>query len=190
MQLNDLRSRAYESIQHVNMKALFLDRDGIINKRIVGGYVRTPNEFEFLEDIFPLMQLAKSCGYLLIMISNQQGVGKGLMTQHELDLLHTFMQDALQKRLGFALDALYVCTDLDGTDSPRRKPQPGMLMEAFTHHSINPATSWFIGDSKTDAQAGRAAGVHTILVGEFSPTDATIVVPDLAAAHENLAHLL
>ncbi|MBS1560537.1 MAG: HAD family hydrolase [Bacteroidetes bacterium] len=160
--------------------ALFLDRDGIINVRIMDGYVRNTDEFILLADVLPILRAAHEAGYLLVLITNQQGVGKGIMGQGDLDLVHGHMQVQLAERLGFGLDAMYVCTDLAGTGSTRRKPEPGMLLEAQRDLSIDLARSWFLGDSITDHQAGQAAGVRTILVGSFPPDAATIVVPTLA----------
>lgn len=160
--------------------ALFLDRDGIINVRIMDGYVRNTDEFILLADVLPILRAAHESGYLLVLITNQQGVGKGIMGQGDLDLVHGHMQVQLAERLGFGLDAIYVCTDLAGTGSTRRKPEPGMLLEAQRDLSVDLARSWFLGDSITDHQAGQAAGVRTILVGTFPPDAATIVVPTLA----------
>lgn len=162
------------------MKALFLDRDGIINRRIIGGYVRTIDEFELLDDILPILQRAHDRGYLLILITNQQGVGKGLMSRDDLDTIHDHMQSLLKQRLGFGLDGIYVCTSLASDNDPRRKPQPGMLLEAIADHHLDPAQCWFLGDSLTDSQAGRAAGVKTILVGEFAEGDAEVVITNLS----------
>lgn len=161
------------------MKALFLDRDGIINRRIVGGYVRTVDEFELLDDVLPILQHAHDNGYLLILITNQQGVGKGLMSRDDLDVIHRHMQSLLITRLGFGLDAIYDCTSLASDNDPRRKPQPGMLLEAIADHHLDPTQCWFLGDSLSDAQAGRAVGVRTVLVGEFEPNAAEIVAHSL-----------
>ncbi len=160
--------------------ALFLDRDGIINVRIMDGYVRNTDEFLLLADVLPILRAAHEAGYMLVLITNQQGVGKGIMGQGDLDLVHGHMQVRLAERLGFGLDAIYVCTDLAGTGSTRRKPEPGMLLEAQRDLSIDLSASWFLGDSITDHQAGHAAGVRTILVGTFPSDAATIVVPTLA----------
>jgi len=161
------------------MKALFVDRDGVINKLKVGGYITAPSEFIVLPDVFPLLTHAHQHGYLIIVASNQQGVGKGLMTDADLQAVHTFMQDELRSALGFGVDAAYYCTDLAGTGSVRRKPAPGMLLDAIREHQLQPDYCWFVGDSVTDAAAGHAAGVHTALVGPHNPTDATIVAPNL-----------
>lgn len=160
-------------------RALFLDRDGIINKRLVGEYVRTPEEFQLLEDVLPILSAARQLGYRLILITNQQGVGKGLMTRNDLDDVHAAMQAHLVAH-HLQMDAIYECTDLASANSPRRKPAPGMLLEAIADFGLQPEHCWFLGDSITDAQAGKAAGVKTALVGDFSNADADVVAPTLS----------
>ena len=163
-------------------KALFLDRDGVINIRRIGEYVRTPAEFILMEEILPLLHEAHQRGYKLIVISNQQGVGKGLMTMADLDMVHEHMQECLRRAGAPMIDAIYFCADLDGTQSTHRKPAPGMLFDAMQEHDVDGSISWFVGDSRTDAQAGKAAGVHTALIGKFVQEDADIV----AATHASL----
>lgn len=169
------------------MKALFLDRDGIINVKVDGDYIKVPEEFVVIDEIFNVLKHAKKMGYLLIMVSNQQGVGKGLMTQNQLEDVNNFMQEQLRGRLGHALDELYVCTDLEGSGSQRRKPAPGMLIEAIENYALTPSSCWFLGDNLSDALAGRAAGVHTILIGDFPPTAATVVVASMLQL-QNIMH--
>lgn len=162
--------------------ALFLDRDGVINHRIIGGYITSPTAFELDEAILPLLRLAKNAGYLLVVITNQQGVGKGLMTLDDLHAVHARMNSLLVEHLGFGIDRIYACTSLASANDPRRKPSPGMLLEAIADHQIDPQRSWFIGDSISDAQAGRAAGVKTLLIGPYAETEADIVVSATAEA--------
>lgn len=166
-------------------RALFLDRDGIINQRLVGDYVRTPEQFVLLSEVLPIMTSARQCGYKLILITNQQGVGKGLMTTADLDAVHKAMQSQLDEH-GVRLDAIYVCADLASSNSPRRKPAPGMLLEAIADFGLDPAQCWFLGDSISDAQAGKSAGVRTALVGEFATDDADIIAPSLALMQQAL----
>lgn len=157
---------------------LLLDRDGIINKRIIGGYVRRPEEFLLLSDIIPVLDAAREANMIIAVITNQQGVGKGLMTERDLDIVHEEMKRQLQNE-GHTLDAIYHCTDLASAGSWRRKPNPGMIEEAIADFQLIASRSWMIGDSLTDAQAGRAAGLQTALVGDFAEESATIVVPSL-----------
>lgn len=160
-------------------RALFLDRDGIINERLVDAYVRSPKEFGLLDDVLPILRDARQLGYQLILITNQQGVGKGLMAASDLESVHEHMQSLLGKH-HLELDVIYHCTDLAESGSPRRKPAPGMLLEAIVDHDLDAQRCWFLGDSLTDAQAGKAAGVRTALVGEFGSDDADIVTATLA----------
>ncbi len=171
-------------------KALFLDRDGVINIRLVGAYVRKPSEFTLIDEILPLLREASKRGYKLIVISNQQGVGKGLMTHDDLDAVHKHMQELLRASGSPTIDAIYTCTDLADTQSTHRKPAPGMLIDAMREHDVDPSMSWFVGDSRTDAQAGSAAGVHTALIGTFEQADADLVVQTHTALVEQLTALL
>jgi len=148
-------------------KALFLDRDGIINERIISGYVTKPTEFKLIPESLSLFAWAKEHGYLTVIVTNQQGIGKGLMTEQDLADVHTYMCSLLAEH-GFAPDAIEYCPDPDGTNSTRRKPAPGMLLDAAQQLNINLSSSWMIGDSITDAQAGKEAGTTTILIGTYS----------------------
>jgi len=148
-------------------KALFLDRDGIINERMIGGYITKPEEFKLITESLSLFAWAKEHGYLTVIVTNQQGIGKGLMTEQELTDIHAYMCSLLSEH-GFVPDAIEFCGDLSGTLSPRRKPAPGMLFDAAQQLDIDLSSSWMIGDSITDAQAGKNAGTTTILVGTYS----------------------
>jgi D-glycero-D-manno-heptose 1,7-bisphosphate phosphatase len=171
-------------------KALFLDRDGVVNTRLVGQYVRTPGEFELILDIVPILKLAKERGYQLVLITNQQGIGKGLMSTRDLGLVHDHMQQSLQSAGAPAIDAIYWCSDLDGSGSTHRKPAPGMLLDAMRDHDIEASASWFVGDSRSDAQAGRAAGVKTLLLGEYGTEEADIIAPTHSDALRELEAVL
>jgi D-glycero-D-manno-heptose 1,7-bisphosphate phosphatase len=147
-------------------KALFLDRDGIINERIIGGYITKPEEFKLIPESLTLFAWAKAHGYLTVIVTNQQGIGKGLMTELDLANVHDYMCSLLAD-YGFNPDAIEFCSDLAGTNSSRRKPAPGMLLDAAQKLDIDLSSSWMIGDSISDAQAGKYAGAKTILVGNY-----------------------
>jgi D-glycero-D-manno-heptose 1,7-bisphosphate phosphatase len=145
-------------------KAVFFDRDGVVNYRIVGGYVRKPEEFRFIPDFLDFFPILKKSGIPAIIISNQQGVGKGIMSLEELSGVHAVMQKQLNELTGFSFDDIFICTDLESANSNRRKPKPGMILEALAKWGLNAENSWMIGDSASDVEAGRVAGLNTILL--------------------------
>ncbi|MCX7929264.1 MAG: HAD-IIIA family hydrolase [Chlorobi bacterium] len=164
-------------------RIVFFDRDGIVNERIVGDYVRSPEEFVFCKGFFALFKWVKSRGYRAIIVSNQQGVGKGIMTAEELSQLTVWMHEQLHAFCGETFDDVYYCTELETPQAQCRKPRPTMLLNALTKWNGDPAQSWMIGDMPSDVEAGVAAGVRAILVGEYTPDDvptAFAIVPDLA----------
>jgi D-glycero-D-manno-heptose 1,7-bisphosphate phosphatase len=159
-------------------KAIFFDRDGVINTRIFGGYITRWNEFHFLPDIGETLAALKTKGYLAIVITNQRGVGLDLMTQDDLDEIHAKMQDELQTKYGAKFDDIICCTDATN-ESLRRKPSPAMILEAQGKWDIDLSESWFIGDTKSDITAGNRAGTKTAFLlndHENPPNDATILL--------------
>ena len=130
------------------MRALFLDRDGVINHRIVGGYVRNQHEFILHSEIVPLLRNARQLGYLLILISNQQGVGKGLMTEADLGGLHASMRAALAAE-GVVLAGIFACPDAELHAQPhlvlrlrkRRGALPGRGVHLLLDHA-EPSFQW------------------------------------------------
>lgn len=164
------------------MRALFLDRDGVINTRVVNAYVTTIKDFTLIPEILPILQFAHNSNCKIVVVTNQQGVGKGLMTESTLSEIHHHMQSLIKEYVGFFLDDIYYCTDLAASGSNRRKPAPGMIFEAAADHGIELEESILIGDSLTDAQAGAAAGLKTILIGQFPEQAASWVAHDHEAA--------
>jgi len=150
-------------------KAVFFDRDGVINFRVFKQYITCPGEFSFIDDFFALFDYLKDKDCLLIIITNQQGIGKGIMTEEELTQLHGWMQKEIYQKTGRQFDDIIYCTDLAAANSPRRKPEPGMLLEAAEKWNIDLASSWMIGDRRSDVVAGKRAGCSTILVGMGYP---------------------
>ncbi len=161
-------------------KAFFFDRDGIVNRRLIGDYVKNIDEFQFLEDFFPIFSLASERKYLKILITNQQCIGKKIITEDELQHIHDFMQTELVKRTGEKFDAIYVAPDLASSNSFRRKPAPGMILEAIEKYKISPEESWMLGDAVSDVVAGKAAKTKTILMGDFVDIpEANFIFPSL-----------
>jgi D-glycero-D-manno-heptose 1,7-bisphosphate phosphatase len=159
-------------------RAIFFDRDGVINARILGGYVRHWNEFELLPGVIETLREVKRRGYLAIIITNQRGVGMGIMSEAQLHAVHEEMQRAMEREAGVKFDDIFFCTDADKS-STRRKPSPAMLLEAAEKWNIDLANSWMIGDSMSDIEAGTRAGTKTaFLVTQHSeeiPTATKII---------------
>jgi histidinol-phosphate phosphatase family protein len=146
-----------------NKPCVFFDRDGIVNQCPGAGYVETKEGFYLQEAFVAALKVAREKGYEAILITNQRGVGRGIMSQASLDEIHGHMEDLLSKQ-GLAFTDIYFCTDTDA--SPRRKPSPGMLLEAAEKHHLDLASSWMVGDNESDILAGQRAGCRTVLVGE------------------------
>jgi D-glycero-D-manno-heptose 1,7-bisphosphate phosphatase len=151
----------------MRQQALFLDRDGVIN--VDHGYVYKPEDVEFIDGIFELVAAAKNAGYLVVVVTNQAGIGRGYYSEADFHKLMDWME-ARFTELGGQIDAVYFCPfhPKHGIGSFRResdfrKPAPGMLLQAQHDLNIDMGRSIFVGDKPSDMAAGRAAGVATLL---------------------------
>jgi D-glycero-D-manno-heptose 1,7-bisphosphate phosphatase len=154
-------------------KVVFFDRDGVVNRRIVGDYVKKIDEFEFMDGFADVFSAIKNAGYMAILVTNQQGIGKGIMSDHDLRVVHEYMQRELKTMTGHQFDDIYYCSHLEGSGSKYRKPAPGMILDAIEKWDVDTASSWMIGDSPKDATAAKKAGVRTILIGNHRPIEMT-----------------
>lgn len=173
---------------HNSRRAIFFDRDGIVNRRRFDDYVKSWDEFEFLPAIFDVLPPAIDAGYLAILITNQRGIARGLMSVDDLSAIHDHMQRELEQASGARFDAIYFCPHERDAACDCRKPLPGMLIDAARDFAINLNASWMIGDSESDVAAGRAAGCRTILIANESvDSDADCVVASLEDAWRAIA---
>jgi D-glycero-D-manno-heptose 1,7-bisphosphate phosphatase len=142
-------------------RAVFLDRDGVINrKRLDDRYITCWEEFEFLPAVAESIMLLNRAGFFVVVVTNQRCVAKGLITEAELEGVHRRMVDAL-KNAGANVDGIYYCPHETDPPCGCRKPAPGMLQQAARVQNIELLASWMIGDSDADISAGRAAGCRT-----------------------------
>jgi len=172
-------------------RIVFFDRDGIVNRSIENGYVRSPEEFIFNDGFFKLFDWVKRSGFRAIIVSNQQGVAKGIMSEQELWTLTEWMQSSIEQRTGTKFDDVFYCTELDSPTARCRKPLPTMLLEALAKWNGDPSQSWMIGDMPSDVEAATRAGVRAILVGAYTHADvpaAYAIVPNLTQCLEVLSH--
>lgn len=146
------------------MKAIFLDRDGVIN-RYPGDtkYVTSWKEFRFLPNAKKAIALLTGKKYSIFVISNQAGVSKGIYSQDTLNDITKRMLKALEKS-GARIDSVYYCTHRDEDNCSCRKPKAGLIKLAIKDRKINLKNSFFIGDTIRDVHAAKAAGCKSILV--------------------------
>ncbi len=159
-----------------DQKAVFLDRDGTINKYV--GFLRDIDDFELLPGVADAIKLINNSGWLAIVVTNQPVIARGEVTKEELERIHMKMETLLGKE-GAYIDALYYCPHhpdkgFEGEipelkfECDCRKPKPGMLLQAAYDFNIDLRSSWMIGDGKNDILAGINAGCRTALVGKES----------------------
>lgn len=147
-----------------NEWSLFLDRDGVVNKRIMGGYVQNPTEFEFLPGSLEAITQLSALFRNIFIVTNQQGIGKGLMTHSDLEIVHQFMLDQIKKS-GARIDGIYYCPDLASKNPNCRKPGIAMAESAKKEFpSVDYSKSFMVGDSKSDMEFGRNAGMHCVFI--------------------------
>ena len=155
-------------------KAIFLDRDGTINKYV--GFLREVEQFELLDGVSEAIKKINQSGYLAVVVTNQPVIARGEVTYDKLQEIHNKMETLLGKD-GAYLDGIYFCphhpdSGFEGEikelkiDCNCRKPKPGMLIKAAEDLNIDLSMSWMIGDGKSDILAGKNAGCKTALIGE------------------------
>ena len=141
-------------------KAVFIDRDGVVNSDAGHYYVHKPEDFVFNPDIKMALLQLKKAGFKIVLVTNQGGVAKGKYSMEDVQHLHNFMQTKL-KKVGAAFDGIYVCPHHHSVaECDCRKPKPGMILNAIHDFKISPTQSFLIGDSDRDIEAGRAAGLQ------------------------------
>ena len=148
----------------MKVSAVFLDRDGVLNPHIPGGYLQSADDLVVLPGVAQAVRRLNDAGLPVLVISNQQGVGKGLMTRDDLTAIERRMEEALHNEAGARIDRSYYSTELAPANSPRRKPGPGMLLEAGQDFGLTLAETVFAGDAPTDIRAGHAAHVGATLL--------------------------
>jgi len=180
---------------------VFLDRDGVINRKAPEGqYVTCWEDFHLLPEVIEGIAELNRAGLCVIVVTNQRCVAKGLLTEAELKKLHQRMSDHLAQA-GAIIDAIYYCPHELEPPCRCRKPAPGMLLEAAHSRGLNLEASWMIGDSDIDIVAGKNAGCRTARLSmknqletepEHSsalPGDADIVAPSLLDAIRQIIQL-
>ncbi|HET7899435.1 MAG TPA: HAD-IIIA family hydrolase, partial [Flavisolibacter sp.] len=164
---------------------LFIDRDGVINEETVGEYILHWDQFIFSKGVLQSFKKLSDVFGKLILVTNQRGVGKGLMTREALDTIHFEMQ----REVGIAgghIDEILFCTDVNAT-SFNRKPNPGMAFRAKQEFpEIDFSKSIMVGNKPSDMRFGRAAGMFTVFLATTNP-DQPFPHPDIDLRFSSLA---
>ncbi|MCB8942860.1 MAG: D-glycero-beta-D-manno-heptose 1,7-bisphosphate 7-phosphatase [Ardenticatenaceae bacterium] len=159
--------------------ALFLDRDGVINKNRPD-YVRSWAQMEIYPQALQALAALKDSPYKIIVITNQSGVGRGLFSLEVAQQINAQLIEEVAGANG-RIDAAYLCPHKPNAGCPCRKPRPGMLLEAAQEHNLDLSRSVMIGDALTDLEAGQAAGVAETILLRTGRGRAQAALP--AAAH-------
>ena len=171
-------------------RAVFLDRDGTINKEVE--YLSRVEDFEFLPNTLKALEKLSRTNYKIIVVTNQSGIARGLFTEKKIDEIHKHMLRQLGRK-GIRIDKIYVCPHHPDDNCTCRKPRIGLLKKAAEEFNINLRESYLVGDTTQDVQTGLNAGCKTILVktgyagkdGRY-PTKPDQVAEDLLDAVDNV----
>ena len=151
-------------------KYLFLDRDGVINVRLIADYVKRKEEFEFIEGVLDAFEIFSRHFDKIVVVTNQQGIGKGLMSESDLNEIHSFMKTEVERR-GGRVDAVFFCPKLAKENSIDRKPGVGMGLKARKQYKeIRFKDSIMVGDSLTDLVFGKRLKMHTVHISSSCST--------------------
>jgi D-glycero-D-manno-heptose 1,7-bisphosphate phosphatase len=169
-------------------RAVFLDRDGTLMEEV--NYCNDPATVLAIPGAGETLALLREQGWLTVIVTNQSGLAKGFITPAQYEAVNA----ELLRQLGGGIDAIYFCADHPDQPTERRKPQPGMLLEAALDLEIDLSGSWMIGDKPIDVECGRNAGCRTVLVktgygSKQSNTDADFVMKDVTEALQHIIGL-
>ncbi len=171
--------------------SLFVDRDGVVNKRIVDDYVKHIDDFSFIKGVQNAFSIFATYFHPIILVTNQQGIGKGLMTEDQLNTIHNYMSAKIGEQ-GGKINGIYYCGDLANSGSNNRKPEIGMALKAKKDFpTINFSRSLMLGDSYSDMQFGKKAGMTTIFINTDNHQNLNYASIDyVCASLESFAHQL
>lgn len=162
-----------------NTWSLFLDRDGVINKRIFGGYITSIEEFEFLPGVEDAIKQFSDTFHLVFVVTNQQGIAKGIMSERNLLEIHNYMCDQVYLK-GGKIDKCYFAPNMKGAEDDMRKPSPAMAdLAKMEFPEIDFKCCVMIGDTDTDIEFGKNLGMKTVRIKTEEPIN---IIADLTVS--------
>ena len=147
-----------------NLKTVFVDRDGVINQER-SDYVKSISELEIYPNVAKNLKLLKDAGFLVVVITNQSAVNRGIITHEMINQIHNSIQDHL-KKYGTFLDGFYYCPHTPDENCNCRKPKSGLFQQAILELNIDLNSSWMIGDSDSDIEAADSIGCKAIKIND------------------------
>lgn len=144
-------------------RLVLIDRDGVINEEVKDGYVESPDELTIYPRALEAFALFRKHGYTCVVVTNQSVVARKRISIEQLEEIHKYLSDTVSAN-GGEIAMIYACLDHPDSPTPRRKPNPGMLLEALEHFGATAAKTPMIGDAITDMQAAHSAGCPPYLV--------------------------
>ena len=165
-------------VKDQTQRTLFLDRDGVINVLRVNDYVKNVDELVLREDFLKSIPLIVKHFQKVFIVTNQQGIAKGICTQEQVDVVHRHLLRILEEH-GLHINNIYMCPHLAGSGCPCRKPETGLAMQAKADHpDIDFARSVMIGDSASDMRFGRNCGMETVFIGPVTDENRADILAD------------
>jgi len=153
-------------------KAVFLDRDGVINKKR-DDYVKSINELEIFPFVASAIKKLNNANFQVIVITNQSAINRNIITHKKVEEIHLAIQNYLKKNQAF-IDAFYYCPHRPDENCICRKPKPGLLIKAIQDFKIDPKESWMVGDSNSDLESGRLAGCNVMKINNHINLEKTV----------------
>jgi len=145
------------------LKTIFIDRDGVINKER-NDYVKSTSELEIFPNVAKNIKLLKDAGFLVVVITNQSTINRGLVTHETINQIHESIQIFLKKN-GTHVDGFYYCPHKPDENCNCRKPKPGLLQQAISDLNIDLNLTWMIGDNDSDIEAATSIGCKAVKIG-------------------------
>ena len=153
-------------------RAIFLDRDGVINKKR-DDYVKSINELEIFPFVASAIKKLNNANFKVIVITNQSAINRNIITHKKVEEIHLAIQNYLKKNQAF-IDAFYYCPHRPDENCICRKPKPGLLIKAIQDFKIDPKESWMVGDSNSDLESGRLAGCNVMKINNHINLEKTV----------------
>ena len=153
-------------------RAIFLDRDGVINKKR-DDYVKSINELEIFPFVASAIKKLNNANFKVIVITNQSAINRNIITHKKVEEIHLAIQNYLKKNQSF-IDAFYYCPHRPDENCICRKPKPGLLIKAIQDFKIDPKESWMVGDSNSDLESGRLAGCNVMKINNHINLEKTV----------------